>query len=393
MSKFATPLLTLALGAAGATMFASVTLQPATPGTKETGNINVSGSVISGKVLAGLNSSNSVITGFSSANGTTAVQGTAKSIGVRGLGTGTSGAAYGGYFESNGPEGAAVYAKKKTSGLGNAIYAESPSGTVAKFVSTDTFAPSTGLRVENQSPHVGALGIEGRTLSGTALQGVGTDSGSTGVYGSAASVGVSGNSGLGWGVSGTTNSSTAYGVYGYAPTGSTGHAIFANGTFGALGTKSLVIDHPHDPENRYLLQFCTEGDTPQLQYRGTVKLDSSGAATVQLPEYFADINRDPSYQLTPVGAAMPNLHVADEVKNNRFRIAGGKANAKVSWTVIGIRNDRFVQKFGAETEPMKPADKRGTYLQPELYNKKPEMGQNYRLHPTESLGQTVPPKK
>ena len=45
-------------------------------------------------------------------------------------------------------------------------------------------------------------------------------------------------------------------------------------------------------------------------YRGTVVLDAAGEGWAALPSYFQSINRDFTYQLTAVGAPMPNLHVA-----------------------------------------------------------------------------------
>ena len=44
-----------------------------------------------------------------------------------------------------------------------------------------------------------------------------------------------------------------------------------------------------------------------------------------------------------------------------------RPNVTVSWEVKATRNDRFVRAYGAPTEQLKPADLRGTYLQPELY--------------------------
>jgi len=45
------------------------------------------------------------------------------------------------------------------------------------------------------------------------------------------------------------------------------------------------------------------------------------------------------YQLTAIGGAAPELHVAEEIADNRFRLAGGKAGMKVYWQVRGIRSD------------------------------------------------------
>jgi len=102
-------------------------------------------------------------------------------------------------------------------------------------------------------------------------------------------------------------------------------------------------------------------------YRGNVICDANGNATVSLPSYFAAINKDFSYILTPVGAAAPELHVKTEVNGDTFTIAGGKPNMKVSWQVTAERNDIYMQENPFQPEQMKPENKQGTYLYPAGY--------------------------
>lgn len=70
-----------------------------------------------------------------------------------------------------------------------------------------------------------------------------------------------------------------------------------------------------------------------------------------MPHYFAAINRDPRYTLTPIGGAMPGLHVAEEIDMRqdpvRFRVAGGRPGLKVSREVKAVRDDPFVRTHGA----------------------------------------------
>ncbi|MCS7311257.1 MAG: hypothetical protein NZ741_13670, partial [Armatimonadetes bacterium] len=87
---------------------------------------------------------------------------------------------------------------------------------------------------------------------------------------------------------------------------------------------------------------------------------------------------DPRYTLTPIGAPMPNLHVAVEVQGNRFKIAGGVPGKKVSWEVKAVRYDRWVQEYGFQTEQPKPREWQGKYLHPELYGQPKELGIHYR---------------
>jgi len=162
----------------------------------------------------------------------------------------------------------------------------------------------------------------------------------------------------------------------------------------ATGTKSFCIDHPADPENTYLYHYCIESSEVLNSYSGTIKLDGSGGATVDLPSYFAAINKDPRYTLTAMGAPMPMLHISTEINDAAlaggervgkgevprcwFRIGGGTPWGKASWRVEAVRNDRWVQAHGAPVEVAKPAGERGTYLRPELYGKPPEAGRFYR---------------
>ena len=48
-------------------------------------------------------------------------------------------------------------------------------------------------------------------------------------------------------------------------------------------------------------------------------------------------------QLTPIGAPGPNLHIANEVAKNQFKVAGGAPGMKVCWQVTGIRQDKWAK--------------------------------------------------
>ena len=105
------------------------------------------------------------------------------------------------------------------------------------------------------------------------------------------------------------------------------------------GSKTFVIDHPLDPENKLLRHACLEGPVVQNVYNGIAQLDANGEARVALPAYFGALNADPRYILTPMGASMPNLFVKQEVQDNAFVIGGGAASGRVSWMIFGERND------------------------------------------------------
>ena len=153
----------------------------------------------------------------------------------------------------------------------------------------------------------------------------------------------------------------------WARSGPGGTAIFCEGNLVTTGNKDFRIDHPFDPENKYLHHYCTESHEPLNVYSGNVTLNALGQAIVQLPDWFEAINREFRYQLTAIGAPAPNLHVLDEIINNAFIIGGGQPGMKVSWRVEATRNDLWVQTHGAPVEVDKPEHLRGTYQHPELY--------------------------
>jgi hypothetical protein len=132
----------------------------------------------------------------------------------------------------------------------------------------------------------------------------------------------------------------------------------------AAGT--FKIDHPLDPENKYLYHSFVESPDMMNIYNGVVLLDKNGEAWVELPAYFEALNRQFRYNLTPIGGAAPNLHVAQEILGNRFRIAGGKRNIKVSWMVTGVRQDAYANAHRVKVEETKPAGERGKYLYPDV---------------------------
>jgi hypothetical protein len=236
---------------------------------------------------------------------------------------------------------------------------------------------------------VGVVGFASASSGATiGVEGQSSSPSGRGVFGWATAT-----SGAACGVWGKTlsSASNAYGVRGEEPSGGAGHAVYAVGTLAATGAKSFQIDHPLSPETHYLNHYCAEGPEPYNFYRGTVVLDAKGEAWVQLPDYFGAINRDPSYHLTPVGAPMPNLHVAVKVQNNRFKIAGGAPGKEVSWRVEAVRNDSWVQRYGYQTVQEKENEIKGKYLHPELHGQPKEKGIHYRPEPERTRNETSKP--
>jgi hypothetical protein len=121
-----------------------------------------------------------------------------------------------------------------------------------------------------------------------------------------------------------------------------------------------------------------------------VAADANGEAWVELPEWFEALNRDYRYQLTPIGAPGPNLYIAEEIRNNRFKIAGGTPGMKVSWQVTGIRRDPYAETHRIPVEEDKPPEERGTYLHPQAYGQPETMGLVYRQAQAEMNPGVVP---
>jgi hypothetical protein len=125
-----------------------------------------------------------------------------------------------------------------------------------------------------------------------------------------------------------------------------GHAGFFIGKVTVTGELEKAgggfkIDHPLDPDNKYLSHSFVESPTRANLYQGRQVLDSGGEATVTLPDWFEALNTNFHYQLTSIGTPAPNLHIVDEITDNHFRIAGGSPDAVVSWQVTATRKDQW----------------------------------------------------
>jgi hypothetical protein len=162
-------------------------------------------------------------------------------------------------------------------------------------------------------------------------------------------------------------------VYGESVSGYAGAFIgdvFVSGTVdgAALGT---TIDHPLQPADRVLQLGAIEGPERLVQTSGTIELDGEGSATVRLPAWFGAMHDGARYQLTAVGAAMPDLHVASTDRDG-FGIAGGAAGARVDWQVGGTRRDAWATAHPLTVERAKRGQERGRYVHPVAHGKSAE---------------------
>jgi hypothetical protein len=277
------------------------------------------------------------VSGSSSSNSGTGVYGNANS---------SSGITFGVYGSASSEQGIGVY------GEHSATTGTDP-GIKGVTNSTSTF----GRAVLGEA-------VNGRGVFGSSVSGIGT-------YGYASST-----SGTNYGIVGWTESASGYAGYFQGD-------VHVTGDLSASGTKPFKIDHPLDPANQYLYHYAIESPQVQNVYNGVITLDADGTAVVQLPAYFEALNKGEfTYQLTPIGASMPNLHISQEIQENTFQISGGMANMKVSWTVTGLRNDPYIQAAQNPVEALKPEFERGTYLFPQGFGQPESRGlENNLLDP------------
>ena len=179
------------------------------------------------------------------------------------------------------------------------------------------------------------------------------------------------NSGVGV-YGGATGNFWGAGVYGEAwANTNTNWAGYFGGDVNVTGTIYMPamisrIDHPLDPENRYLQHSDIQSPDMINVYTGNTVTDDNGDAVVALPDYFAEINRDFRYQLTVVGQFAQAI-VAKKIEDNQFSIKTDKPGVEVSWQVTGIRQDKYAQAHRVENEVAKLPHEVGKYLHPELY--------------------------
>ena len=146
------------------------------------------------------------------------------------------------------------------------------------------------------------------------------------------------------------------------------------------GGGAFKIDHPLDPENKYLYHSFVESPDMMNIYNGTVTTDENSQAEVTLPSYFEALNRDFRYQLTVIGQFAQAI-VASEIRDGHFVIATSTPGVKVSWQVTGVRHDAWANKHRIKVEEDKPEPERGFYLHPEEQGKPAERGISWLQRP------------
>ena len=240
--------------------------------------------------------------------------------------------------------------------------------TAGDHISADDDIAAYGT-VYGYSMTNGSFGVYGQRGSNYGKLGTSSD----GVYGQS-------YNGSGSGLAGIHNGS-GNGVYGRSSSGYAGYFSGKARVTGTLskGGGSFTIDHPLDPENKYLQHSFVESPDMKNVYDGVVILDSNGEATVKLANWFGALNKDFRYQLTAIGAPGPNLYVAEKISNNQFRIAGVNPGMEVSWLVTGIRKDAFANSHRIQVELEKTGKEKGKYIHPKEHGVSEIMGIEYEI--------------
>ncbi len=218
-----------------------------------------------------------------------------------------------------------------------------------KAYSNDTDVNSAALLGQINSPTGHGVGVWGETKAANAD--------SAGVY--AASSG--GSSKALWATASGSNAVAVYGIAASpAKAGLFDGNVQINGTL-SKSAGSFKIDHPLDPDNKYLYHSFVESPDMKNIYDGNVTTDENGNARVTMPDWFEALNRDYRYQVTVIGQFAQAI-ISQEIKNGQFSIKTDKPNVKVSWQVTGVRHDKYADDNRIPVEEDKKPDEKGLCL-------------------------------
>jgi|GEM_PF-853752 len=341
------------------------------------GAVRINTNSSSGVLTVGANTSTAILGFTTSGNGVSGIANSATSFGLyaknqhtSGTGLIASGNNISGNYLTSGSGGAftgvdGLYAKGTNATSGTGIIGLGNNLATSFTLTGGSGGAFTGIDgVYAKGANATGTGVVGVGNNITTAQTISNGSGGSftgnpvGVYGKAMNTGGSGI----WGI-GVLGDGAQFGVYSIT-------------TLGANSTKSFIIDHPLDPENKFLKHYSMESPEVINFYRGNVILDDNGEAIVTLPDYFTAININYSYTLTPIGS-YSDTYIAQEIdEDGKFKIAGGNPNQKISWYVYAERNDVNVNlnSFHKAVVVEKTEQQKGKYLNPKAYGKGAEAG-------------------
>ena len=124
--------------------------------------------------------------------------------------------------------------------------------------------------------------------------------------------------------------------------------------------KNFRIDHPLDPENKYLYHTSIESSERLNIYSGNSTTDQAGFVKVYLPDWFSALNTDFRYQLTAIGS-FTDIIVSEEFNGKYFVIQTKDPISKVSWQITGVRHDTYARENPTKLEMNKREVKGSPY--------------------------------
>ena len=392
----------VASAAAGGYLLADppVNLQASSPGTQQTGNTNVSGTMIAGKVSATNSGATAqVIVGdATSATGTNygGLFKTASSSGtaVRGVASALAGATNGGTFQAAAPSGAGARGfHVATTGLGFGLFGQTASTSGKGVAGSSTALTGDGIGVFGSAASPtgfagyfdGRARVTGMLLVGSHV-GVNGDLSALGISGSGSNITNLNASNIGSGtlsdahlsanvarrdlsnlflgsqevrslgaffklVHGTTLKSLVRGgdrsgfggfLYVQDPNGSTQVGMDVDtGNVGTVfaDTKNFRVPNPEDPKTD-IWYACVEGPEAAAYLRGTARLEN-GRAFVQFPQHFKSVavSKGMTVQLTARSVDTYGLAVLESSVDGISvgELQRGKGNFEFDWEVKAVR--------------------------------------------------------
>lgn len=308
--------------------------------------------------------------------------------GIHAKATATGGSNYGGYFEANGDDGTGVFgASNNGAGGYGGYFSAAGSFAMGVYGGATATGSTSSFGGYFMNPGTDGVGAEGRASATTGV-GIGGLFICNSTGGTAVSARATASTGTTYALEATCTSASGY-------AGRFNGNVSITGTI-SKGGGSFKIDHPLDPENKYLYHSFVESPDMKNIYDGTVRTDAEGYATVTLPEWFDALNRDFRYQLTVLDESDGDwtmVKVVKKIQDHAFTIRSSSPNVEISWQVTGIRQDAFANEQRIPTEVEKEPWNKGRYLHPTAFGK-PESLQTGREHENPALtAAPVLPKK
>jgi hypothetical protein len=266
-------------------------------------------------------------------------------------------------------------------------YADAAAGAFPNLTS------STDIGVYGSAANAGVVGVSqagsgvrGHSATSSGVLGYSTATTTGGTVGVGNTIGVFANSVT---LGTATVPTTRYGIYGQASGATTNWAGYFNGNVSvvgsiAKGSGTFKIDHPLDPEHKYLYHSFVESPDMMNIYNGNITTDANGYATVEMPGYFDALNKDFRYQLTVIGTFAQAI-VKNEMQGNTFTIQTNQPNVKVSWMVTGVRHDKYAEAHRVVAEVPKEAENQGRYLHAKEWGQPEEREINYEINHSKAL--------